>query len=79
LLTKIIIAKFYEVIIVDDHSTDNTYHLVNLFLNKNTGVKINILHATGEGKKSALKEGVATSSAKLIVTTDGDCDVKPVG
>ena len=70
-------SKFYEVIIVDDHSTDNTYHLVNHFLKKNTGVKINILHATGEGKKSALKEGVATSSAKLIVTTDGDCDVKP--
>ncbi len=69
--------KKYEIIIVDDHSTDNTANLVDRFAKENTDVKIKILLASGEGKKSAINEGIAASSAKLLVTTDGDCNVKP--
>lgn len=68
--------NFYEIIIVDDHSSDNTCHLVKQFIDENPDVKVNVVEASGEGKKDALKEGVAMSSAQLIITTDGDCNVK---
>ena len=67
---------YYEIIIIDDHSTDDTYRLVNQFINENTEIKISIIQASGYGKKSALKEGIERSSTQLIVTTDGDCNVK---
>ncbi|MBC8320948.1 MAG: glycosyltransferase [Bacteroidetes bacterium] len=69
-------SNSYEIIIVNDHSTDNTIQLVNQVLNKHPDIKIKVIEARGEGKKSALKEGIEISSAQLIVTTDGDCHVK---
>jgi len=66
----------YEVIIINDHSTDSTCHLIDQFIHKNKDVKIKFIQASGEGKKDALKEGIAMSMAQLIVTTDGDCNVK---
>ena len=69
--------KHYEIIIVNDHSTDNTVQLAEHFIKHNPDIKIKILEADGEGKKNALNKGIASSSAQLIVTTDGDCNVKP--
>ena len=66
----------YEIIIIDDHSTDSTYDLIGQFININKDINIKVIQATGDGKKNALKEGIDTSSAQLIVTTDGDCNVK---
>ncbi len=66
----------YEIIIIDDHSIDSTYDLIDQFIHNNKRVKINILQASGEGKKNALKEGISMSLSQLIVTTDGDCTVK---
>lgn len=68
--------NFYEIIVVDDHSTDNTVQLVNQFINENHSVKTTVVKAIGNGKKNAIKQGVAMSSARLIATTDGDCIVK---
>jgi len=67
--------RYFEIIIVDDHSTDNTIQLVNRFKSENSNIKIGLVTASGEGKKNAIREGIATSSAQLIVTTDGDCKV----
>lgn len=69
--------KKYEIIIVDDHSTDNTVQVVNQFINENPDVKIKLIESSGEGKKHAINEGVTMSSTQLIITTDGDCNVKP--
>ena len=69
--------KNYEIIIVDDHSTDNTAELINQFINENSDVKIIFVGATSEGKRNAINQGVAMSSTQLIITTDGDCNVKP--
>lgn len=68
--------KKYEIIIIDDHSTDNTFQLVNQFINEISNVQIRLIKATGEGKKNAINHGVSLSSKQLIITTDGDCNVK---
>jgi len=68
--------NLYEIIIVNDHSTDDTLQLINDFTSNNPHAKIKIVNAIGKGKKNALYEGISTSSAELIVTTDGDCNMQ---
>lgn len=61
----------FEVVLVDDHSTDCTLNLMN-----NSSVafsQIKVLSSTGFGKKNALKEGILAASGELIITTDADC------
>ncbi|NQU31645.1 MAG: glycosyltransferase [Bacteroidetes bacterium] len=68
--------NLYDIIIVDDHSIDNTVEIVEQSISDISGKQIVVISAKGEGKKSALKEGITKSSAKLIITTDGDCSIK---
>ena len=67
--------RYFEIIIIDDHSADNTIQLINRFKSENSNVKIELVIALGKGKKNAIREGIAMSTAQLIVTTDGDCKV----
>jgi len=69
-------SSFYEIIIVNDHSSDNTFQMVNDFAADNPRITIRVINALQNGKKSALKDGIAISDAELIVTTDGDCNLK---
>ena len=61
----------YEIILIDDHSEDDTYTLAlalkipNLTIVKQEEGK--------QGKKQALKKGIALSKGELILTTDADC------
>lgn len=66
--------ELFEIIVVDDHSSDDTAELVNAVI-ASSKQRIKLIKAKGQGKKSAIREGIATSTAKLIVTTDGDCEV----
>lgn len=65
--------KFYELILVDDHSEDQTDKLISRFRENHLSLQIELIHAKGKGKKSALAEGIQAANGKLIVTTDGDC------
>lgn len=67
-----------QVIIVDDHSTDNTAKLVQQF----TGVQCTILSLAESDagnlratKKVGIEKAVRMASGELIVTTDADCHV----
>src|ERR1035437_5121676 len=60
----------YEIIVVDDFSTDNTLELVNQANISNLKL-VRLSH--GKGKKKAIEEGIVQASGKLIVTTDADC------
>ncbi|MDR1729775.1 MAG: glycosyltransferase [Prevotellaceae bacterium] len=63
--------KNFELIIVNDRSTDKTESIVHSFTTENPN--FSVINAKKEGKKSALKDGIAASSGEIIVQTDADC------
>jgi biofilm PGA synthesis N-glycosyltransferase PgaC len=64
--------ELFEVIIVDDHSTDTTYEIANGY----TAIRnIKVIKNNNNGKKQAIRTGVAASLGNLIITTDADCRI----
>jgi biofilm PGA synthesis N-glycosyltransferase PgaC len=62
----------FEVIIVDDNSTDSTPELISHF----SGIQnLLLIKNRGAGKKEAIRTGVAASRGNLILTTDADCNM----
>ena len=71
--------ELLQVIVIDDHSEDNTAQIVADFI---SGTKLNLRllkleNGRGKGKKSAIAFGLENASGELIVQTDGDCRVQP--
>lgn len=72
ILTQNYKQEYFEVIVVNDHSIDNTERVVKGFNNS----QIKLLNLTGkEGKKAALAYGVSNAQHEIILTTDADCIV----
>lgn len=63
----------FEIIVVDDHSTDSTLKIIREYSEKNTQIKYFELSENAEGKKQGISKAIELSSAELIVTTDADC------
>lgn len=63
--------KMFEVIVIDDHSTDRTAEVVKRF----SAVKLLQLKEENINsyKKKAIETGIAAANGDLIVTTDADC------
>lgn len=73
LMRQTLDKKYYEVIIVNDNSTDTTVEIVeNEIKNQNNFSLINN-KKENIGKKNAIRQGVLNSKNQLIVTTDADC------
>ncbi len=73
-------GEFLEIIVVDDHSTDNTHKIVSDFIDKHRFPEFILLKNTGingSGKKAAIDFGIKHSSGDIIITTDADCRVGP--
>ncbi|MFQ5445380.1 MAG: glycosyltransferase [Saprospiraceae bacterium] len=72
----------FEVIVLDDHSSDGTAGLVEAFSKKHPTFKLIKLAdhirpgETQSFKKKAIETGVLHASGNLIVTTDADCEVQ---
>ena len=68
----------FEVLVVDDHSTDNTAAIVNNYAAQNVkliSLKDFIGDALNSYKKKAIEIAITQSNGELIVTTDADCVV----
>ena len=63
-----------EIIIVDDHSEDETVKI----LQRQSNLSIKLLHLPNEvaGKKEALRYGINLAQSEIILTTDADCAMK---
>ncbi len=74
-------TDLYEVIVVNDHSTDKTESIVRGFQKQHGNVKLINLQEHLDGKelnaykKKAIELAVAESHGSWIVTTDADCIV----
>lgn len=77
LLTQNYPSHLLDIIIVDDHSTDTTSHLVNEFIiHKKESQNLRLIALSekdGSGKKAAINQGILASGCELIVITDADC------
>ncbi len=62
-----------EIIVVDDHSEDNTYPVLKKYAAKHKQLKILQNSAPRQGKKAALAYGIQHSTSEIIVSTDADC------
>lgn len=75
-------AGLFEVIVVDDHSTDDTAAVVRAYGKPDIRC-ISLADYLPEGavvnayKKKALAAGISVSKGELIVTTDADCTAAP--
>ena len=74
LLTALLSQEYrhFEIIFVDDHSTDHTSDVVVKF-----GSSIRFIRNNGTGKKAAISTGLSVAAGTVIVTTDGDCTMSP--
>ena len=68
--------ELFEVIVVNDHSTDRTAEVIAGML-PNLSVLSPSASAELSSKKIAIATGVAAARGELIVTTDADCRVGP--
>ena len=65
--------ELFEVIIVNDHSIDNTDEIINDFINKNKELDVKLLKAEKTGKKHAISQALHSAINELIIVTDADC------
>ncbi|HUM97056.1 MAG TPA: glycosyltransferase [Chitinophagaceae bacterium] len=68
-------VQLFELIIVDDHSTDNTATIIKNY----PGIKFVQLSGLqiNSYKKKAIETGISVAANEWIVTTDADCRVSP--
>jgi len=70
----------FEVIVVNDHSTDNTAAVIDEYAGQNIK-RIDLADHIGDHlnayKKKAIEVGIQQSAGELIITTDADCIVPP--
>jgi poly-beta-1,6-N-acetyl-D-glucosamine synthase len=64
-----------EILLINDHSEDNTLAVVQDFAKKFLVLKIFTLPPNLQGKKQAITYGVGKATGELILCTDGDCRV----
>ncbi|MBK5277418.1 MAG: glycosyltransferase [Bacteroidia bacterium] len=63
----------FEVIFIDDHSTDDSLKVVNKLI---AGVvNFRVINSKTKGKKNAITEAINISSSEVIATSDADCQV----
>ena len=66
-------ASLFDIIIIDDHSIDNTLEILKNEKIECSNLKISSLEKGVIGKKQAILKGVKLSSSDIILTTDADC------
>ncbi len=77
LLNQKYVKNQTEIIIVDDHSSDNSINIIEKYVAKYNFIKLFRLTDNNTGKKEAIKLGIANSKANIIITTDADCTAEP--
>jgi poly-beta-1,6-N-acetyl-D-glucosamine synthase len=62
----------YEVIVIDDGSTDDTYARARSMEGRYSCARVRVLHKRNGGKASALNLGISAAAEDVILCVDGD-------
>jgi glycosyltransferase involved in cell wall biosynthesis len=65
--------ELFEVIIVDDNSTDTTFEIASEYKQFKS---LKVIRNNGKGKKSAIRTGIEAADNEIIMTTDADCRLR---
>ena len=65
--------ELFEVIIIDDHSEDNTKTIIDNFINNNKDFNMQVFISEGKEKKAAISQALHKAKNHLIIVTDADC------
>ena len=65
----------FEVILVDDHSVDETSEVSENFRVFHPEMNLKLLKATGSGKKQAISQALHAAENELVMVTDADCEL----
>lgn len=66
-----------KIIIVDDHSDDDTFSVIQEFSRQNPLVEVVSLGEGESGKRAAVYKGIMLAATEIILTIDADCITKP--
>jgi len=67
----------YEIIVINDGSTDDTVTICQSFINKYSNIKLVHIQdgSNTQGKANALAQGIEAANGEIILITDADCTV----
>lgn len=73
-------AEYIQIIVIDDHSTDQTAQIVQSFSERDNRIQLLSADPLTPGKspkKMAINKGIEFSQNEYIFTIDADCEVTP--
>ena len=73
----VLVDNEYEIIIIDDFSTDNTKQVIDSIIANDNSVKA-VCHDKNKGKGAALRSGFNRSSGDVIIIQDADLEYDPI-
>ncbi|MBU0929638.1 MAG: glycosyltransferase family 2 protein [Nanoarchaeota archaeon] len=68
--------KDYEIVIVDDGSTDNTREVIKDFIKRDKKIRL-VSYPKNKGKGYAIREGIFSSNGNKIIFIDADGSIRP--
>jgi biofilm PGA synthesis N-glycosyltransferase PgaC len=68
---------YYEILAVDDGSTDGTLEKMKEFEGNHYGVRVQVFRKQNSGKADALNYGISRSKAPIVVCMDADSRLTP--
>ena len=72
--------EHYEVIVVNDHSEDETAKVIQAYVDQYANIQLMNISTVEKGltaKKNAIHQGIQRSQGEIILSVDADCRIQP--